>query len=117
MVEPSGLALTALARVVPGTKVLTGGVTDEILHVTNATVQPRRLVFSRAAYPGFHLALDGRALPLEIVDKTLLSVTIPPRTQGQLVLDYRPPLLLATAALALAGLLLVAWLARRHRVG
>jgi hypothetical protein len=109
-----------VAWIDPGLEVRTEGaaqVMSETLLVANATDQSRQMIFSRPSYPGYGFALDGRPLPVDIVDKIFLAVSIPAHAQGRLVLGYRPPLLVATGPLALAGLLLAAFLARRYHRG
>jgi hypothetical protein len=66
------------------------------------------IVFSRPWYPGYRATLDGKALPVEVVDLMLPAVRLPVGARGRLVLEYRPrSLVLGGWTAALTGLVMV----------
>ncbi|HTX01089.1 MAG TPA: YfhO family protein, partial [Acidimicrobiales bacterium] len=88
-----------------------GDATYEVrVHVPRGAAQ--QLILHITATPGWHVAADGRALAVHVVDGTFLSVSVPAGTRT-VVATYDPALLelgyaLALAALAVLALLVVA---------
>jgi hypothetical protein len=79
------------------------------------------LVFSRPWFPGYRATLDGKPLPVEVVNLMLPAVRIPPGAQGRLVLEYLPRSLVigtwcssTTAILIIATIALACILSRRR---
>jgi hypothetical protein len=48
------------------------------------------ILFSRPWYPGYRAWLDGRRVPVEVLDLTLPAVRLPPGAEGELTLEYHP---------------------------
>lgn len=88
------------------------GATDETLRVTT-TGEDTAITFSRIAWPGYQITIDGKAVPVEIGPAGLLTVTLPADlTDAEMTVSFTPPGLwigLAAAALGLlcAGFLMV----------
>jgi hypothetical protein len=68
-----------------------------------------RLVFREADAPGWTARLDGRPSAVERVEGHERSVALPPGSH-EVVFRYRPPRLVAGAALSALSALVVAWL-------
>jgi hypothetical protein len=70
-----------------------------------------RLIFSRAAYPGYQADLNGQSLPVESYLGVLVSVTLPDNSSGELRVWFEPPGQTTGWLAAGSGLgLLIAWL-------
>jgi len=65
------------------------------------------LVFSRPWFPGYRATLDGKPLPVEVVDLMLPAVRIPKGSQGRLVLEYMPRSLVIGTGCSLATALFI----------
>ncbi len=48
------------------------------------------VVFSRPWYPGYHAMLNGKNLPVKVLNLFLPAVQLPPGAKGRLILQYRP---------------------------
>jgi hypothetical protein len=48
------------------------------------------VVFSRPWYPGYHATLNGKNLPVKVLNLFLPTVQLPPGAKGRLILEYRP---------------------------
>jgi hypothetical protein len=76
------------------------------------------LVFAMLAWPGYSAEIDGESVPLSANDVGLVTVRVPPGTEGTLEVTYRPPGLaagLAAGALGALGAVALGVLHRRRR--
>ncbi len=83
----------------------------EMFQIKNGT-KPGLLVFARLYYPGFHAAVDDKALPVRPVNDLLVGINVPAGAAGKFVLSFTPPLLwpcVTLSAFALLGWLVFAW--------
>ncbi|MGK8524424.1 hypothetical protein ACRS6B_24005 [Nocardia asteroides] len=78
-----------------------------------------RIVFSRLAWPGHRVTLNGRELKTSAIGGVFLAVDIPAGTDdAELVVDWRPPgseIGIATTAAGLTGIGLLQWAYHRAR--
>ena len=74
-------------------------------------VSTRHLIFNRIIWRGYHAELNGKALPVDSWAGTLVSLVLPPASQGILHLYYEPVSWRYTRFSILAGLLLMAGMA------
>jgi len=87
--------------------------------VRNASDKEGTLVISRAWYPGWSAELDGKDLTVTPLAGMLISVSLPPRSEGRLTVSYWPALFWPGVFLAIAGIVLLAGaetVMRRRRV-
>jgi hypothetical protein len=73
------------------------------LDVTASTNGPALLVLSEAWYPGWEAHLDGKPVPIYIADAAFRGIIVPAGTH-QLRMDFRPRILLYSAAISLVFL-------------
>ena len=73
----------------------------------NAAPTPATVVVARAWYPGWSARLDGAPLVARPLAGVLLSVQLPPRSDGRLEITFWPSGLTAGLALAALGALLL----------
>lgn len=95
-----------LTHIAGGAEVTTDertGQTGERLAVS-ATPGDSTLTFGRIAWPGYSATLDGVPIPTRIGPAGLLTVTLPARSSGELILNFTPPGLYAGLAMAGGGL-------------
>ena len=64
---------------------------------------PSLVAFARPYYPGYRAFFNGSELPVRLLNGLQAAVLVPPGSNGQLELLYRPNSLLAGCGLALAG--------------
>ncbi|WP_232331689.1 glycosyltransferase family protein [Nocardia puris] len=77
-----------------------------------------QVVFSRLGWPGYRATLNGAPVPITTVAKTFVAVDIPPGTDAELVLTWRPPgwkIGLAAMGAGVAGLGVLQWMYIRTR--
>ncbi|HEY1447562.1 MAG TPA: hypothetical protein VGF33_03430 [Caulobacteraceae bacterium] len=67
-----------------------------------------KLIIARAWYPAWHAMLDGRPVPARPLDGMLISVDLPPKSEGRLVLSFWPAGLTLGIILAMLGAAMVA---------
>ncbi|WP_179404325.1 hypothetical protein [Burkholderia guangdongensis] len=94
MIEPqasSQVEGTLTYQSVPGTvvHVRDDGPRSEWFDV-HGSDQPRRLIFSRITWPGYHADLNGVPLSVGNWDDVLVSVDLPQKSEGRLHLYYQP---------------------------
>jgi hypothetical protein len=68
--------------------------------VTASTDGPALLVLSEAWYPGWEARLDGQPVPIHIADATFRGIILPAGTH-HVTMDFRPRILIYSAALSL----------------
>jgi hypothetical protein len=61
------------------------------------------VVFARPWFPGYRASLDGRPVPVELLNLTMPAVRVPAGSSGRLVLEYRPRSLVLGCYLAAAA--------------
>ncbi|MEW6729712.1 MAG: hypothetical protein AB1489_00110 [Acidobacteriota bacterium] len=64
------------------------------------------VLFSRPWYPGYRATLNGKEVPVEIVNFIMPAVRLPAGAQGELILEYRPNSFVIGSGIALATILL-----------
>ncbi|MEE8307679.1 MAG: hypothetical protein V3R81_10470 [Gammaproteobacteria bacterium] len=79
---------------------------------------PKIIAFSRLWFPGYEVRLDGKQLPLLLVEGILPAVRLPGDAQGELELVYRPVsqrvgLFISAMTLLLTGLIVWRYRARQ----
>ncbi|MFJ4657485.1 hypothetical protein ACIP5Y_40000 [Nocardia sp. NPDC088792] len=93
--------------------------TDTTSRVRVTSDSGGRLIFSRLAWPGYRLTLDGKSVPFTTVAKVFVAVDIPAGTKGAVLdLTWRPPgwkIGIGSAAAGLLGLCLLQYLWFRGR--
>ncbi|HEY8068962.1 MAG TPA: hypothetical protein VIF38_08715 [Burkholderiales bacterium] len=84
-----------------------------VARVRNDAPTPAILVFSRAWYPGWRASLNGKSISANPLAGFLVSVRLPPRSSGELVLAFWPDgLTVGLLLAALGGLALLVGVAR-----
>ncbi|MEW6729714.1 MAG: hypothetical protein AB1489_00120 [Acidobacteriota bacterium] len=66
------------------------------------------VLFSRPWYPGYRATLNGKEVPVEVINYFLPAVRLPAGAQGELILEYRPSSFVIGVIIALITLLLTA---------
>lgn len=89
------------------------GLTGQSVHVSGAGTA----VFAQLAWPGTTASLDGHALRVEPDRAGLLTVRVPPGSNGTLTLGFAPPGHLLGLLAAFVGVLLAAGLTAWARLG
>jgi hypothetical protein len=74
------------------------------LSVSNMGNEPAPLVFARLWWPGYHVTLNGTALPLRALSGIFVTVDVPAGASGQVVLSFAPPHLVLSWVVTLLGL-------------
>jgi hypothetical protein len=77
--------------------------TPNHLALTASTNGPALLVLSEAWYPGWEAHLDGKPVPIYIADAAFRGIMLPAGTH-RLTMDFRPRILLYSAAVSLVFL-------------
>jgi hypothetical protein len=89
---------------------------DKLTVEVNAAKTGRHVLlsFARAWYPGYQAFFNGRSVPCSLLDGMMPAVVLPPGSQGQLLLVYRPSSLLIGLLIAgcAAACLILAFLLR-----
>ncbi|MEW6729715.1 MAG: hypothetical protein AB1489_00125 [Acidobacteriota bacterium] len=65
------------------------------------------VLFSRPWYPGYRATLNGKEVPVEVINYFLPAVRLPAGAQGELILEYRPSSFVNGVIIALITLLLI----------
>jgi hypothetical protein len=92
-----------------------------VVDVAARTEGETLIVFSRPWFPGYRATIDGKPVPVELVDLMLPAVRLPAGPPGRLVLEYRPRSLIVGCSVAAATgsfvvvVLLFALARRLHR--
>jgi hypothetical protein len=71
--------------------------------VSNASVEPHWLVLNQNYHHHWKATMDGRELPVYLVNDMLMGVLVPPQTQGEVQFRYESPLVMPAWYLALAA--------------
>ncbi len=92
---------------------------DTTSRVRVSSAEGGRVVFARLGWPGYRATLNGHALPITTVSKSILAVDIPAGTSNaDLEVSWRPPgwkICIGTAVVGLAGLGVLQWAYLRTR--
>jgi hypothetical protein len=117
-VRPDGAVAGRVTAVVGAVEVSARTVEDERQRYRVSAPSAGRLVFRDIYWPGYVARLDGRDLPVEPFGDLLVSVQLPPGTDGVLEVRFRalrPANLVATLGGGLVLLLAACGLASRER--